>query len=288
MSVSLFSSPLRPGLRQVISTVRDHLVLASPFIRAQEARWLVAELGAKCSQLSRVDVLTDVKAGCVLSGSLELEALSLLVTSIRGTNIVNLPRLHAKTYIADGSFALVTSANLTPSGLDSNFEYGVGISDRDSVDRIRSDVQRYMQIGNVLDNVALEHLKSVAADIRKAMQPVQRTYEKELSTRFRLILKKGKTAFVEAQVGRRSAQTLFSDAILYILSFGPLRTTDLHPRIQQLYPELCDDAEILVINGQEFGKRWKHSVRNVQQALKRTGKIAFDGKVWRLAAGVSK
>lgn len=233
--------------------------------------------------MSRVDVLTDVRADCVLSGSLELEALSVLSKNIDSANIVNLPRLHAKAYIADNSFAVITSANLTPSGLDSNFEYGVGISDETTVSRIKADIRRYMDVGSVLTLEAIEQLKDVAADVKRVLGPVQRVHENEVSARFRRILRKARTAFLQAQVGHRSAHALFSDAILYILGFGPLRTTELHPRIQQLFPDLCDDSKILIINGQEFGKKWKHSVRNVQQALKRARKVEFDGRVWRLA-----
>jgi len=45
-------------------------------------------------------------------------------------------------------------------------------------------------------------------------------------------------------------------------------------------PDLCDDDVELVINGEHFGKKWKHQVRNAQQALKRVGRISFDGKRW--------
>jgi hypothetical protein len=45
-------------------------------------------------------------------------------------------------------------------------------------------------------------------------------------------------------------------------------------------PDLCDDAVELLINGQRFGKRWKHAVRNAQQYLKRSGKIAVKGENW--------
>jgi hypothetical protein len=38
-----------------------------------------------------------------------------------------------------------------------------------------------------------------------------------------------------------------------------------------------------VIDGQRFGKRWKHDVRNAQQYLKRQGIIVFDGRKWQLA-----
>jgi hypothetical protein len=75
---------------------------------------------------------------------------------------------------------------------------------------------------------------------------------------------------------------LYAEAILYALAQGPLRTEQLHPKIQNLLPDLCDDEIELIINGEQFGKRWKHAVRNAQQYLKRSGQIKFDGTRWSL------
>jgi hypothetical protein len=83
-------------------------------------------------------------------------------------------------------------------------------------------------------------------------------------------------------VGSRSANSLFSDAVIYVLSKGPLTTQELHQRIQRLLPDLCDDSVELIINGERFGKRWKHGVRNAQQFLKKSGTIRFDGRRWSL------
>jgi hypothetical protein len=283
-SISTFMSPLRTGVRKVISTAHDQLIVACPYIRTEEANWFLSELGPKRSSLLRFDVLTDVRSESVLAGSMELDALAALSREIPSSKIVNLPRLHAKVFVADTSFALVTSANLTPGGLDLNFEYGLGISDTSVVKQIRSDIQRYMELGNVLNRDTLEKLQLIARELANVMRPLQDAEEKKLRSRFRLALRQAKTAFLEAQVGQRSANSLFSEAILYVLSYGPLSTRDLHPRIQRLFPELCDDDEILIINGQEFGKKWKHSVRNAQQALKRLKKIHFDGKLWALSS----
>lgn len=284
MTVSVFASPLREGFRRVVLSAHDQLLVACPFIKTEEAQWLVSELGSKRSQMSRVDVLTDVRSESVLNGSIELDALSLLTGEIPSASIVNLPRLHAKVYIADSSFALITSSNLTPGGLDFNFEYGIGISDVSVVRQVKADIRKYMDLGNVLMPGTLEKLKGVAQELRAVVRPFADSREKELRRRFRVTLRQAKTAFLEAQVGQRSAQTLFSQAILYLLRNGPLGTRALHPQIQQLLPELCDDSEILVINGQQFGKKWKHAVRNAQQALKSSGKVVFDGRTWRLAA----
>jgi len=65
-----------------------------------------------------------------------------------------------------------------------------------------------------------------------------------------------------------------------------MKTADLHPLIQQMHPDLCDDSVDRVIEGVNFGKKWKHLVRSAQQALKREGQIAFDGSKWRLTAMV--
>jgi hypothetical protein len=77
---------------------------------------------------------------------------------------------------------------------------------------------------------------------------------------------------------------VFSEVILYLLSKGPLPTVQMHPLIQRLLPDLCDDTVELVINGQPFGKKWKHHVRNAQQSLKRQGVIQFDGRRWLMQA----
>ena len=64
-----------------------------------------------------------------------------------------------------------------------------------------------------------------------------------------------------------------------------MRTEELHPLVQLLHPDLCDDSVDRVIDGEHFGKKWKHYVRNAQQYLKRHGEIRFDGSRWHMAHG---
>lgn len=58
----------------------------------------------------------------------------------------------------------------------------------------------------------------------------------------------------------------------------------MHPRIQALLPDLCDDQTDRVIDGKHFGKLWKHHVRSAQQHLKRAGIITYKGGLWVLTA----
>jgi hypothetical protein len=50
-------------------------------------------------------------------------------------------------------------------------------------------------------------------------------------------------------------------------------TAELHPLIQRIHPDLCDDSVDRVIDGKHFGKKWKHAVRTAQQHLKKIGKV---------------
>jgi PLD-like domain len=202
--------------------------------------------------------------------------------SLLNTIVVNLPHIHAKVYIADTSFALVTSANLTPSGMGTNFEYGIGIDDSSTVNGIRKDLQSYAQLGNILDLTTLSGLITVTNEVSTEFRKIQRQTNSKFRKQITEKLRTANYEFLRAQVGNRSAHALFSEAILYLLSLGPLPTKELHPRIQNLLPDLCDDSSELIINGQHFGKKWKHSVRNAQQYLKRTSQIKFDGRFWKL------
>ena len=62
----------------------------------------------------------------VASGAMSIESLcALLESGVECRVLPQRPRLHAKVYIFGSSIAVVTSANLTRSALDSNIEVGV-------------------------------------------------------------------------------------------------------------------------------------------------------------------
>jgi hypothetical protein len=203
-------------------------------------------------------------------------------SSIAACEVINLPRLHAKVYIADERCALVASANLTQSGLDSNFEYGVDITDVNAVRQVRQDIERYASLGNPLAAQNVQELEALAKELKAEFDDLERSQEKNIRRRFDRKLKATNIEFLRAQIGSRSAHGLFADAIVYLLSRGPLSTRELHPRLRDLLPELCDDTRNLVIDGRAFGKKWKHVVRTAQVFLRRTGTIRLVGTEWRL------
>lgn len=178
--------------------------------------------------------------------------------------------------------AIVTSANLTSAGLDHNAEYGIEIENPYFVKQIVQDMREYASLGSSVPYEVLSHLADVGADLVYEYERMERSAGAEFRRQFNAKLRSASVEFIATQVGHRSAHAVFCDAILYALRNGPMTTRQLNSEIQQLLPDLCDDSVELVINGQRFGKRWKHQVRNSQLGLKRRGEAIFDGIVWRL------
>lgn len=282
--MKLFSRPLRTALAEVVHAASGELLIAAPYMKAVEADWVCDELSNNPrAHNCKLRLLTDIRSDSILSGSLDLEALDTFYHRRSGTQVVSLPRLHAKVYIADTRRALLTSANLTPAGLDFNFEYGICLEDAALVSKIRGDLETYARLGNTLTEAELRSLVEVAQNLKNEYKKLTKSVSRKLNASFNQILHQAQRQFISVQVGSRSPQSIFSEAVLHILSGGPLKTEKLHPRVQSLLPDLCDDSAELIINGHHFGKRWKHSVRNAQQYLKRSGKIVFREGKWSIS-----
>lgn len=282
--MKLIARPLRAALAEVIQLASEELLVAAPYIKTVEVNWMCDLLAHSSGEKNcTIRVLTDIRSDSVLSGSLDLEALNIFYQRGNRAEVVSLPRLHAKVYIADNRRALLTSANLTPAGLDHNYEYGVCLEDSALVTKVRNDLEAYACLGSILDEVDLESLLDVAQNLKDEYKQLTKSVNHSLKARFTRTLRQAHIKFLSAQVGKRSAQGLFAEAILHALSQGPLTTRQLHPSVQSLLPDLCDDSVELIINGERFGKRWKHAVRNAQQYLKRSGRIVFHGGRWLIA-----
>lgn len=232
-------------------------------------------------------VLTDLSRKSLLSGATDVQALCGLTAAFPTTEVRFLPSIHAKVYVADDAEAIVTSGNMTTAGLWRNFEYGLEIKDADVVRLVSADVQGYARLGSVVAPSKLEFLAGMASDLGRLRAKAERSIEKRVAREFEARLAGFDTEVIRARAAGRSAHAIFADAILYLLTKGPLTTAQLHPLVQSIHPDLCDDTVDRVIDGKHFGKKWKHAVRTAQQHLKRMGNIRLADGVWRLREGYS-
>lgn len=270
----LVARPQVEALRVVVGSAERSLTLVTPYVTPSGVE--VVCQAAKNRPLGNVRLLTSVTPEAVWAGACDPAAMQAFMQRWPGATVQSLPQLHAKAYVADDRLALVTSANLTGSGLHTNYEYGVLLRDQPTVRDLLSDLETYSRVGTPLGPGELARLCAVAAS---AGPERKRTEAPEIS-RIREAIQ---AVMLPAQVGGRSETGLFADAVHYVLrARGPLPTPLIQAAVRELHPELCDDSRELVINGRRFGKRWKHVLRNAQQHLRRRGLIEHQAGLWCL------
>jgi HKD family nuclease len=275
-SFECIKSPIEQGLLQVVQNATEKLFIAAPYI----SQYGVAVI-LKNAKVNDIWLLTNLSIENLTSSALDAEALLKLWGSCK-LKVSSLGRLHAKVYIADENIALVTSANLTRGGLKDNYEYGVVLKDRPAVSSILKDISGYFELGNIFEQISLDGLITDINQIRALRRQFEASTQgkkirREISEKQNALNEK--MLFNRIRDGR-TINSIFSDTIIYLLkNRGPLSTQEVHLLIQNIHADICDDSIDRVINGQHFGKKWKHVVRNSQQYLKSIGKIYLrDGK----------
>lgn len=140
-------SPCEDEFFDIVGSARRSLLLVSPFIKCTQSNKLISRLtNVGVEESIQVSIMTDLRADCILSGSLDVEALIAFAKFTPNFNLTYLPNLHAKVYIADDHAAIITSANFTDGGLRKNFEYGVVCKDSTMIARVREDIAAYASL----------------------------------------------------------------------------------------------------------------------------------------------
>jgi len=283
MQYKLLVSPWKNEFINAFADVKKELVISSPFIDMKGTKILSDAVSARKSV--EISLVTNLTTQNIINGFTDPSALLELHNQFAKVQISSLGRLHAKVYLIDDKIVIITSANLTGGGLLNNFEYGVLLEEKNIIFAIKEDISKYYLLGNIFDRDTLEKINEETTKIgrikNKAQKIIKGTKLAQLLRRstdnlsFELLrnrIKEGKTI-----------NAIFSDTILYLLQKkGPLSTEEMHPLIQIIHSDICDDSIDRVIDGQHFGKKWKHLVRNAQQALKKNRLIELKDKKWHL------
>ncbi len=274
----------RYELRELLNLARHEIVVCSPFVTSPGTDFVRDHLPKDFASTGRIELLTNLSVTNLCQGSTDPRALKQLIRHFPNTTIHHVPGLHAKTYIVDESQAILSSGNLTAGGLYRNLEQAVVVAFPEAVATMRSHMTEFASLGArvphpVLDSFC-EALGPVLASLRKerriAQQTIRRQFEKSLQPI--------EDELIRLRLAGGAMHTIFARTIAYLLrTRGPLKTVQIHPMIAVIHPDLCDDSVDRVINGQHFGKKWKHAVRTAQQQLKKQGTVVYDGDRWSLA-----
>jgi hypothetical protein len=167
-----------------------------------------------------------------------------------------------------------------------NFEYGVEITDPSAVARVYEDMLDYVTLGTPIARDALKLYGEVAERVRGTYRELAKAVDDSTRAEFEANLRAAEDELIRLRLGGGPMQSVFVRTIRYLLrKYGPLRTKNLHPLIEEIHPDLCDNSVDRVINGERFGKKWKHAARSAQQELKKRGEIeqvGGPGGPWRL------
>jgi len=167
--VSFIKSPWTHSFHELVSTAERNLLLVSPFIKSEAVDDILYNLqGRGVDKDIFVGLLTNLRPESILNGSTDMEAVSLLSRTLPRFQLVHLPSLHAKAYIADDAIAVITSANLTQPGMAGNLEYGVAFRDRSVVREIRRDFQGYAGLGAHIGPIDIDLILHEASKLKEA------------------------------------------------------------------------------------------------------------------------
>ena len=280
--VQLLGRNWRQDLADVVSLATRSVIIAAPYIKYDEAVWL-------CDQIRpglEITTLANINADAVSSAALDIAALQYLAEATPSSGLIALPNLHAKVFIADEAAAIVTSGNLTRAALDRNIEFGVVLHEPSLVQNVRSEMLSYARLGTPVAGEAIADLVPLEIDLRQARAKVIDSATQVARQTFDEVMRRAHPVLASIQVGNRTANSVFGEAILLVLADGlPRPTREIARQVSTLLPALCNDDEELVINGQQFGKAWKHRLRNAQQHLKSAGRVTYDSnsRSWAIA-----
>ncbi|MFM9957641.1 MAG: phospholipase D family protein [Phycisphaerales bacterium] len=275
--------PWESQFAALISSARNRLLICSPFISVGAVKALLLARRGLPTLEQPTAVLTNLNPRAVCQGATDPRAALQLADGLRCEGVFHLPSLHAKVYIADAARAAVTSGNLTDGGVRRNHEYGLMLSDVGLVGSIEKDLLSLSALGSWLTRGELENYVAAAEQAREAARAAETGASARVRSKLAAALASADESLIRARLRGGPIHRVFTQTIRHLLgTHGPMPTVHLHAAIQRIHPDLCDDTVDRVIDGERFGKKWKHAVRTSQQQLKRLGEVALIDGSWRL------
>jgi hypothetical protein len=143
----IIQTPWLNYLCNFVKDTKDELLIVAPFFSSEIVRKIVKYAGEGVE----LHFLLGASPRGIAAGTSDYEALIFLheMSSQKHITIKNIPNLHGKVVISDGTRAIVSSSNLTREGLQRNIEFGAEL-DRDTSQELYKIIQEYWNEAEVL------------------------------------------------------------------------------------------------------------------------------------------
>ncbi len=116
---TIINKPFYEEFLKLCSEAKESINLCSPFVKLD----IVKDILAIKNVSSKIKLITKINLRSFYQKASDIEAVAQLINN--NYSVKTLSKLHAKVYIFDSKTCVITSANLTTSGLKRNFEYGI-------------------------------------------------------------------------------------------------------------------------------------------------------------------
>lgn len=270
-------------LNEAFQSAVKEIIISSPYISDAGAEFLLNNISKKFKTKGILTFFTDLSPKNIYQGSTDIDSFKLLFNSINFIRIYHIPKLHSKVYICDAKKAIVTSGNFTAGGLYNNFEYGIFTNDSETVSSIRSDLIGYENIGALFNENEIDNYCRISSEIKELYKQKDKYLQEEIQNKLNTAIIKADNTLIKAKLGDGTLHNIFEKTIVYILQkHGALPTAAINQIIEDIHPDICDNQIDRIINGINFGKKWKHAVRTAQQHLKKKGRVKIEDGKWFL------
>lgn len=152
----IIKTPTQDIFYNNIINAKNNITLCSPFIKENIINDII-KLKSKSCNLS---VITSSNIASFVRKASDIEAIENLISL--NYKVYNFQNLHAKIYLFDNQKTIITSANLTYSGLNRNYEYGIISDDNDIVNNVIFDLDSLInsELTGIYDTNIVKKIKS--------------------------------------------------------------------------------------------------------------------------------
>ncbi len=158
--IKITTQPIYDEFLQMCADARQNIMLCAPFVK----REIVDDIVSATDRRLSMQLITNINLQSFHRRASDLGAIEKFISN---GSVYNCTTLHAKLYIFDNKKCLITSANLTTSGLRKNLECSMLTDDLDLVD---SSVYEYNSI--IKDNRVGKITPQSISDIGKILEKI--------------------------------------------------------------------------------------------------------------------
>ena len=131
--IEIVSEPVSDRFYNLVSDSKTRIRLCAPYVKDD----IINNIYDIKRENVKMDVISNFSMPNFYKRSSDIEAFATILEHHH--DVYNCQTLHAKIYIFDDKYSIITSSNLTPSGFKRNLEYGVFINDTSLVNKTVTD-----------------------------------------------------------------------------------------------------------------------------------------------------